>query len=221
MTTLTDLTSRLAGLVPAQNGALTTAQYKQAARDAVADFGRRVPRRLIATISVASGTAAYDLPAGFQKVIRLEPLAGRDVQRNAMGFLVPPPLGGWQERYTISGGQITFYPTPNYTLERTLLYAAGYPYDNGDDVFTGLLEGFEDIVLMKAQAVTHAQVAAAAVAGYGLSYRIGDVSVERSLTPPQNALIDDLNRAYLSACSTLVGRIGMRSSYDGTEYSER
>lgn len=113
-------------------------------------------------------------------MIRLEPLAGRDVQRNAMGFLVPPPLGGWQERYTISGGRgVRLYPTPNYTLERTLLYAAGYPYDNGDDVYTGLLERFEDIVLMKAQAgAAHAQVAAAT--GFARLWaelpRMGDVT---------------------------------------------
>ena len=221
MTTLTELATRLAGLVPAQNGAPTTAQYQQAVRDAVADFGRRVPRTLIATISVVSGTATYDLPAGFQKVIRLDPLAGHDVQRNASGFLVPAPLGGWSERYTVSGGQITFHPTPGYTLERTLVYAAGYPYDADDDVFTGLLAGVEDVVLLRAQATASGTLALGASGG-GFSYRIGDVSVDRSAAGQSyGRMAGELESDYLAACRALVGHVGMRSSYGGTEYSER
>lgn len=221
MTTLTDLAARLAALVPPSGGAPTTAQYQQAARDAVADFGRRVPRSLIATLSIVSGTATYSLPAGFQKVIRLDVLAGRDVQRNALGFLVPPPLGGWKERYTVSGGQITFYPTPGYTLERALLYAAGYPYLSASDTFDGLTEELEGVALLKAQATVAGSLALQSTGG-GFSYRIGDVSVDKGgASQSYGRLADDAEAGYLTACRSLVGRLGKRSSYDGTEYSEQ
>jgi hypothetical protein len=215
MTTLTELATELEGLVPATGGTPATAAYARAVRDAVGDFGYRVPRVLIGTLSVVAGTAAYNLPAGF---IRLIDLAGTGtaVFRDAGGYLVPGGMG--DERHTISGGQITFHPTPAYTLARTLRYAAGYPYDAATDTFVGLAADGERIALMKAQATALRALAGASAASAGLSYRIGDVSVQRTVTQAHGQLAAELDAAYLDACRSLTGFIGRRASTTGLEF---
>lgn len=206
MTTLTDLAELVEGLVDGADSAAATA----AVRDAVADFGRRVPRVLRGTIAVVSGTATYALPAGFQRLIRLEGL-GEGPAHDASGYLVAS-FDLAAETYTLSGGTITFYPTPAYTLSRTIRYAAGYPYDEDDDVFAGLAAEHEGIVLLKAQALAHGRLASASVAGQGLSYRIGDVSVQRAVTAPRAELIKSLNDDYLEACRLAAGPVGRRAN---------
>jgi hypothetical protein len=207
--TLTGMATELERLVPGGAG------YDAAVREAVGDFGYRVPRVLIGTLSVVAGTAGYDLPAGFIRLIELAG-TGTAVFRDGNGYLVPGGMG--DERHTISGGRITFYPTPAYTLARTMRYAAGYPYDATTDEFTGLTDDLARIALMRAQATTLRGLATAAAAGAGLSYRIGDVSVQRTVTQAHGQLAAELDAAYLDACRRVTGFIGRRASATGTGY---
>lgn len=217
MSTLTDLKARLTALVPAQSGKPTAAQYEQAIRDAVADFGFRCPQKLYGSLAIVAGTAAYALPAGFQRLIELEWMTG-DTTRDASGFLVAfdtgrPPV----ERYVISGSTITFYPTPGYSLARTWWYAAGYPYDALGDTFTGLTTQGEQAVMLKAQAVALRALATTTAGGRGLNYQIGDVSVQRLVTQPHAQLADEMDSAYADACRAMTGFIGARGEYSGWE----
>ena len=135
MSTLTELVARLTALGSPSGGAPTSGQYIQAVRDAVGDFGYRVPRVLRGSLAVVAGTAAYALPDGFQRLIELDSPAA-DTYRKADGFLVAfDSAAGPVERHVISGGTITFYPTPGYSLARGLWYAAGYPDASGSDTF--------------------------------------------------------------------------------------
>lgn len=213
MSTLTELTARLITLVPAADGVPSSAQYRQAVLDAVLDFGYRVPRVLYGSLAIVAGTAAYALPSGFQRLIELEGLTS-DVYRTTGGFLVAfDSATSPVERHVISGATITFYPTPAYSLARWLWYAAGYPYVEAGDAFEGLTADAERIVLMRAQAEALRVVAAATSGGRGLSYRIGDVSVQRAVTQPQAQAASELESAYADACRSLVGFIGARGEY--------
>lgn len=217
MSTLTDLKARIAALVPAQGGKPTAAQYEQTIRDAVADFGFRCPRVLYGSLSIVAGTAAYALPAGFQRLIEFETLAGETI-RNGDGFLVAfdtaaPPV----ERYVISGSAITFYPTPAATLTRYWWYAAGYPYESPADIFTDLTAQGEQAVMLKAQANALRTLAQATAGGRGLNYRIGDVSVQRPVTQPHTQLAGEMDAAYVDACRSLVGFVTARGAYSGWE----
>lgn len=211
MTTLTGLAARLEGLAPPQNGLPNPAQYEQAVRDAVADFGIRLPRSLVGALAIVSGTAAYDLPAGFVRLIRLESPA-RDVFRDASGLLVVPSAGLAEERYSISGNQIIFYPTPAYTMNRTMAYAAGYPYDQDTDTFVGLTEVHESAVLLKAQAL--ALTLLSSTGNGGFSYQIGDVRVDKTAATSSLATQAQTCEArYREAVAALIGPVGMRSTY--------
>ena len=214
----TALWERVAALVPAQNGVPTTAQYQQAVKDAVADFGRRVPRRLLGTLAVVAGTASYAFPAGFQRLIKLEALGAEDIIRDGAGFLVPLSAS-WQERYTVDGATITFYPTPAYTLNRDYLYAAGYPYVAATDSFTGLISEYEPVVMLKAQAVALRALGVAGANMAGMSYRIGDTSVQRTVTQAHAQWASELDAAYLDACKGLVGYVGRRATYPPGSYA--
>ena len=217
MSTLTELVARVTALVPAQGGKPTSAQYTQAVRDAVTDFGRRCPRKLYGSLTIVAGTAAYTLPDGFQRLIELESLAA-DTYRNTDGFLVVFDTAmDTAEQYTISGTTITFYPTPAYSLTRNLWYAAGYPYAAGSDTFTGLAADAEEIVMLRAQANALRAAALVTAAGRGLNYQIGDVSIQRAVTQPHLQLAGELDSAYADACRTHIGFIGARAEYSGWE----
>lgn len=210
MTTLTQLAARLATLVPAVDGVPSSDAYEQAVRDAVGDFGYRVPRILQGTLAVTSGTATYALPAGFQRLIAIGRFGDGEIFHDANGFLVPATGDLRHEQYTLSGGEITFYPTPAYSLNRSIRYAAGYPYDDDTDAFTGLTADGERIALLKAQSLALGVQAVATMAGAGLNYRIGDVSVQRTITQPAVQLATELDAAYLDACRSMTGFIGRR-----------
>lgn len=216
MTTLTALTAQLAASVPAKAGVPTTAQYEQAIKDAAADLGRRCPRRLVGVLSVVPGTATYALPAGFRKMIRLDRLTGGTVRRDASGMLVPFSMS-FTEDTVIDNGQITFFPTPQYTLDRQFIYMAGFPYDGGSDAFLGLPDDYEGALMLKAQAVLLRQMGNGSAGGF--AYQIGDVRVDKkdagSSYSTQAATAED---AYLAAVAAINGKVGVRGDYRPEEY---
>jgi hypothetical protein len=128
---LSSLVDQLESDVPPMHGTPTSAQYTQAIKDAIADLGRRAPMQKLTTIAVVSGTATYALPADFLKLIRLTSLAApQGVLITGAGLI--PVSSGLRDKWLINGLHITFYPTPAYTIERELWYAAAYALD-GDD----------------------------------------------------------------------------------------
>lgn len=210
--TLADMADELATLVPAVDGTPTTAQYERAVRDAVSDLGYRVPRIGQSSLAIVSGTATYDLPAGFIRLISLEGIAG-EVLRDGAGYLVPASPSLARERHTVSGGEITFHPTPAYSLSRTLRYAAGYPYDAGTDAFIGLTDDLARIAMLRARSLALGALSLATAGSAGLSYRIGDTSVQRTATQPYSALAAELDAAYLDAVKSARGFIGARGEW--------
>lgn len=213
MATLAELAERAAE----RAGETPAAFHTQAVRDAVADFGYRVPRVLRGSLAIVAGTAAYALPAGFQRLIALD-AAGGDGQRDGSGLLVAGSLYGSDETWTVTGGTITFDPTPGYTAARGLRYAAGYPYDADADTFTGLLPEHEPVVLMRAEAAVLRKAANASAGSAGLNYRIGDIAVSRANAPAYGSLAAELEKSYLEACRALVGFVGRRSAVQGWSY---
>lgn len=207
---LSELVARLMEDIPAVDGVPSDLQYEQAVKDAVRDFSERCGVEQIATLSIASGTATYDLPADFLALIALQTFAGQEVIYSADG-LIPVPAG-WCERYTIRNGQITFYPTPRYTLAREFRYKAAWilteavdEYDNSE--YETLGEREARIVLLKAQAIASTKKANA-MAGDVMKYSLGAVSVDKStdiesLTKKTYALHGE----YVSACDDYNGRV--------------
>src|SRR5687768_4507420 len=101
-TELSDLIDKLQSKVPARNDVPSDSQYRQAVIDAVDDFSLRASREKITTLQIVSGTATYDLPADFVKIIKLEGLACGDGVLNTSAGLIPLSSPMLTERITIS-----------------------------------------------------------------------------------------------------------------------
>lgn len=200
--------------VPARGGVPSAAQYERAIKDAVADFSRRRPMTLITTLSIISGTASYDLPDDFLFDIKLDDFTALDGIIHTSAGIVPLS-SDWNERYTINGRTITFTPTPSYTLERTLRYAAGHVL-NESEVYPYLTDEDAGILLLKAQAIALRKQALAAVTasiGEIVEYAIGDERVKKS-SPSQvlSAQASSLEAQYLAEFER--GQTGSRARYD-------
>lgn len=209
---LSDLVTRLSEDVPAEDGVPSTTQYENAIKDAVRDFSERCGLEIIATLSIVSGTATYDLPADFLKIIKVAAFAGQDVIQSASG-LIPVPAG-WCERYTIRNGQITFYPTPTYTVAKEIRYKAGWVGTDtvgegsgyeADIEYETMGEREARIVLLKAQALALTKIANAQ-SSTAIKYSFGAVSEDlgsSSDTSRKNS--NDIEREYIQACDRYNG----------------
>ena len=124
MPTVADSATELQTKIPAYDG--VPADYQELVIDAVNDYSTKRPLRKIATIAVVNGTASYALPSDFVILISITGVtSNQGAFVDGDGFIVPTSKG-FTETYTIANGQITFYPTPQYTLNKTLEYGAGY-----------------------------------------------------------------------------------------------
>lgn len=206
MTTLTSLVSMIEADVPALNGCPTTAQYSQAVRDAVADLGRRAPMTKVAHLAIVSGTASYALPADFSKLIRLTSLATPDGVL-VTDVLIPVPRST-SERHTIANFTITFHPTPAYTMDRALWYAATYALD-GDD-YTDLTDDLAQIAMLKARAICLAHQASRA-APLSMRIKSGDDDADRTkVAATLREIAQSWQDQYDAAVKRLNGPTGMR-----------
>ena len=215
-TTLAELVSRLESAVAARDGVPSAEQYEQAVKDAVDDYSDRNSMRKVTTLSIVAGTAEYDLPDDFLRVIRLTAFTAQDGAVVTSAGLVP--VGPqFQETFHVAGGKIVFYPTPQYTMARDLFYAAGYVLDD-DDAYQDLMRDDARIALLKAQAIALGwQVNAARAAG-GWKYQIGDEMVDKSqLGAGLGQQADAKESEYLAAVKAKVGSVGMRGDF-GSEY---
>lgn len=216
---LDDLVARLQADVPARGGSPTEAQYENAIKDAVADYARRRPMTRITTLAITDRTASYDLPNDFLSVIALDSFSHQDGVLHSGAGLVPLS-SDWNERYTVNGKSITFTPTPTYTLNRTLRYAAGHMLDDADE-YPYLTDEDVGILILKAQALAlRVQALATITASTGeiVEYQIGDERVKKvGASQALRETATTLEHEYLDAIAAAVGPAGRRARYDSLE----
>ena len=214
---LSDLVERLAVDVPAEDSVPSNTQYEKAVQDAIRDFSEQCGLVQISTLNIVPGTATYDLPADFLKMIALESFASADgVLISAQGLI--PISANWVEQHTIRNGQITFYPTPTFTMARELRYKAawiGTDIEADDSVaadtdYETMSEREARIVLLKAQA-NALEKQSNALSGQTLKYSLGAVSVDKGSTiEEKRRKADSFNDEYLAACDKYNGQVGFQ-----------
>lgn len=222
--TLASLVARLTADVPAVSGVPSASQYEQAVKDAVADLSRRASVTRVATLAVVAGTASYDLPTDFQKLIRLAaigvpyPLESsyRDYGAYQGGTIVTPAglvpfSGSYREQITITGNQLTIYPTPTSSASRQLVYAAGDALNDDGDAYPTLTEDRASIALLLASATCLDRIAsspggqASKIAGLGYTIDQGAAAAS------SRAQAGDLRAQYLASVASLnAGSGGLR-----------
>jgi hypothetical protein len=230
--TLASLIARLTADAPAQSGVPTDAQYQQAVVDAVADLSRRASVPRAALLSVVAGQASYSVPHDFQTLIRLSAISvpfgssyadygnyagvgwGADPRG---GVLVTPSglvpfTGAYREQVTVSGDQLTIYPTPTTSADRSLVYAAGDALVGTDDppgrLYPTLTDDRAAIALLLAQATCMDRIILAQTGSAGklrgLGYEI-DGSLKQT---SQRTEAQDLRAQYLAAIASLTAASG-------------
>lgn len=211
MTTLAALVSILQSEVPAVNSTPTTAQYQQAIKDAVIEFSRRCGRGIWAELSIVSGTATYDLPADFLSLISLEMMVGVDgVLISNTGII--PISADWEEEYTVRNKQITFTPTPTYTVTRDYKYKAAWVLtgDSGSETYATMGEDEAQIVMLKAKQFAMEKKANAMASSGGMKYSLGAVSVDKA--GGVDALVTQMYKQhglFVEACDRYNGAVVM------------
>lgn len=205
MSTLAELVTTLQNEIPAVDSVPTAAQYEQAVRDAVLEFSRRCGLEKVSELAVVAGTATYSLEDDFLKLIALESLANPDgIIVSASGLI--PVSATWEERWTIRNRQITFHPTPTYTLTRDYRYKAEWIFNaDADPTLVDAGEDEIEIILLRAQEICK-QKQANAQAGGIQRYSLGAVSVDNSagldgMLKAQTAL----REAFEAACERYNG----------------
>jgi hypothetical protein len=202
-TALASLVARLTTAVPAQNSVPSAAQYQQCCEDAAADYAERRSNQKVSTIAVVSGTARYALPTDFLRQIQFEPLTGIEGVLVVTTGLIALDAD-FDEIYTFAGGYLTIYPTPSYTADRDLLYAAGHVLDSSDS-YPDLSAADARIVLLKAQALT-IDLQANVAAQSGWKYQIGDEMVDKSgLAGKQREQAAYMQKQYEDAIAKAAG----------------
>lgn len=208
--TLQRLILSLAEAVPAVDDVPSAYQYEQAIRDAVLDFSRRCGVAKIATLSIISGTATYNLATDFLKMISIDALSGVDGVIVSQNGLIPLSKD-FEEEYTIINKVITFFPTPQYTMTRYYKYKAGWVATAGD--YTTLGEDEIQIVLLKAKAIALGKQVNAA-SGTVLKYSLGAVSVDKSSdVDTKSRRADHLEKDYVQACERYNGAVLMAGGF--------
>jgi hypothetical protein len=207
MIALATLVDELKEDVPVENSVPSDEQFEYAIQRAVEDFGRRAGRIKRETLSIVSGTSTYDLPADFIKLINLVSYYTENGVLNTPSGLIPLS-GTYVEEHLVNNGQIKFYPTPTYSMDREYRYKAGWALtvDSGGDFYEDLGEVEAAIALKYAKALVLKNKADAL--GGGFNYRQGDMQVDTgmqadSLRKDQEAAKAD----YLAAVETYVGTV--------------
>jgi hypothetical protein len=208
---LSEMVASLTEDVQAEGGVPSDLQYENAVKEAVLDFSERCGLTQIGTLNVVSGTATYDLPADFLKLIKLESFAGEGVMHSAEGLI--PLSASWTEKHTIRNGQITFFPVPRYTMTRCFSYKAAWiltpaddEYDN--DEYETMSEREARIVLLKAQEIALNKVANAQ-SGTAIKYSFGAVSEDLGGTSEASRKTAyALQSDYEAACKVYNGTYG-------------
>lgn len=204
--TLAELVDQLQEDVPVRDGVPSEEQYERAVKEAVRDFSRRCGRKRRATLNVVSGTATYDLADDFLKLIKFVSLTAHDGIINSAAGLIPVPAD-FCEEWTINENQITFYPTPAYTLAREYTYKSAWiaTEDDYGDVYATMGDEEADIVLKKAKA-SGLDLLWKQSAGSSFKYQIGDESYDMSNVGSDfEKSMKAAEGEYMSACDSYNG----------------
>ncbi|MCL4295679.1 MAG: hypothetical protein KJ077_08125 [Anaerolineae bacterium] len=212
---LSALRLKLMELVSARAQTPNFRQYTLAIMDAVADYSERKPLEKTATLAIVSGTASYDLPADFLRLVSLESATATDGVLISDAGLIPVS-DTFRESYTIAGGRITFIPTPQYTATKRLWYGAAYLLD-GDEIYADLGREGERLVMLKAQAIA-LQIQANRAAQEAWQYAIGDERVNKEkLAEALAKRAKEMSDEYEAVIEKQAGQVGLRSYYGLTE----
>jgi hypothetical protein len=210
---LSELVAQLELDIPAEDSVPTEVQYENAVKDAIADFSEQCGLEQIETLSIVSGTATYDLPADFLRLISLTQLGGVGVMFSAESQIIPLS-GNWCERHTIRNGRITFYPVPRYSLQRYFSYKAAWigtdieaeGSEAADVEYETMGEREARIVLMKAKALASTKKANAQ-AGSAIKYSFGAVSEDLGgVSEASVTNAESFENEYLEACKVYNGQ---------------
>lgn len=204
--TLAELVDQLQEDVPAKDGVPSEDQYERGVREAVRDFSRRCGRKRRTTLNVVSGTATYDLAEDFLKLIKFVSLTANNGIINSPQGLIPVPVD-FCEEWTINDGQITFYPTPAYTLIREYTYKAAWiaTEDDYGEVYETMGDEEADIIMKKAKA-SALDLLWKQNAGKGFKYQIGDEMIDKSgLGDDYKKSMDAADKEYVDACDQYNG----------------
>jgi len=209
---LAEIIDRLKGAVAQQSGTPTDVQYQGAVIDAVADFSTQLGPVRESTISIVSGTAAYSLPADFLALMKLTAMVIGGVVIQGGGKIVPTSAIGRSERFVCAGGMLTIYPTPTYTIDRTLVYQSAFVLSAGE-VYQALADADVSIILMKATALLLRQLGASAAPG-AFRYQFGDLTIDKSAST-KNVIeaAGQLDAGYADAISRRKGPQSTRSTF--------
>jgi hypothetical protein len=163
-------------------------------------------------LSIVSGTATYAFANDFLKLISLVSITAHDGIINSPAGLIPVPEN-FCEEHMIDDGQITFYPTPTYTLARGYRYKAGWVLseDGYDGTYETMGDEEADIVLMKAKASALDSLWRSNAGASKFKFAIGDESYDmsegdtgESLKKSRDSAVDE----YLAACESYNGNTG-------------
>jgi hypothetical protein len=205
--TLAYLISELQSEVPAVNNVPTSAQYIQAIKDAVAEFSRRCGLVKMADLSIVANTATYSFPDDFLKLVSLNSLVGIDGVIISSRGIIPMPMN-WTEEYTIANKQITFKPTPTYTLTRGYQYKAGWVLTgtSGSETYATMGDDEKQIVMIKAKGIANEKIMNAIGSGGNMKYSFGAVSVDKSSGVDEiSKTIFQLHGDFTNACDVYNG----------------
>lgn len=177
---LNELVDQLVEDVPARDGVPSEDQYERMVTEAVRDFSRRCGIKRRASLSIVRGTATYDLADDFLKMIKLMSLTAAHGIINSPAGLIPVPEGFCEETI-VDDGQITFYPTPQYSMTREYTYMAAWILT--DDDYGGLYARMNDEeadIILKLAKASALDLLWKQAAGGNFKYQIGDESYDMS-----------------------------------------
>ncbi len=211
-----DLVANLMADVPAKDDQPTPPQYQKAVRQAVNTLNHNYGRLLFVEIEVVSGTAEYDLPADFVRKVRFDSITetaypGSNVTLSS-GRIIRLCTGLTPEKIIINGSKLVIFPTPEYSMTRTLWYRAGHVLEANDDseqAYLHMTPQEADAVHLKAKANAYRLIAAVASANEGWSYQIGDFKVDKTkLGETLRKTATDLDNEFVTAVAGLIGNTG-------------
>lgn len=211
---LARLVFRLLTDVPARDSVPSSEQYEQAVMDAVEDYGVRRPMQKTVDVAVVSGTASYDLPSDFVKVIKFERVLETEGVLNTSEGLIPVS-STFRERVMVQGAMLVISPTPTYSATRRLWYGAKHVLV--DDEYATMTEADARVMLLCAQAMALFQQANS-MAGAGWRYKIGDEEVDKSKLGAGVRGQAQARMAEYVAAVEGMGSWGLRADYEGIGY---
>jgi len=225
-----DLIAQLTDDIPARNGTPSSNQYRRMVSEAAEDFSRRCGRIKAGMLNIVAQTATYDLPDDFVSLIRILQLAPRYGRTSRTLDVDPTPSMGYAEMYegiinsasgiipmdatftekwTVINKQITFYPTPVYTLTRVFYYKSGWIIQGDDDYTDEFIDmtGDESRIMMLEAKALCVGLQRNKMAADGWKYQIGDEQMDKTQQPTAlKELQADLEAKYLAAVERYNGQ---------------